>query len=112
MSDNDSCYKAHDFRKACIELGLKHVRTKPYTPETNGKAERFIQTALREWAYAQAYPTSDRRAQELPVWLHRYNWHRPHGGIKSQTPISRLGLSENNLLKHHSYTAVIVCHWW
>ena len=83
-------------------LDLKHIRTKPYTPKTNGKAERFIQTALREWAYAQAYPTSDRRAEELPFWLHRYNWHRPHGGIKSKTPISRLALSEDNLLRLHS----------
>jgi transposase InsO family protein len=99
MTDNGSCYKAFDFRDACIGLGLKHVRTKPYTPKTNGKAERFIQTALREWAYAQAYPTSDRRAEELPIWLHRYNWHRPHGGIKSKTPISRLALSEDNLLR-------------
>jgi transposase InsO family protein len=102
MTDNGSCYKAFDFRDACKELGLKHIRTKPYTPKTNGKAERFIQTALREWAYAQAYPTSDRRADELPTWLHRYNWHRPHGGIKSQTPISRLGLAEDNLLRLHS----------
>jgi transposase InsO family protein len=101
MTDNGSCYKAFDFREACQELGLKHKRTKPYTPKTNGKAERFIQTALREWAYAQAYPTSDRRAEELPHWLHRYNWHRPHGGIKSQTPISRLGLTEDNLLRLH-----------
>jgi len=101
MTDNGSCYKAFDFRDACKELGLKHKRTKPYTPKTNGKAERFIQTALREWAYAQAYPTSDRRAEELPRWLHRYNWHRPHGGIKSQTPISRLGLTEDNLLRLH-----------
>ena len=90
MTDNGSCYRALDFRGACRDLGLKHIRTKPYTPKTNGKAERFIQTALREWAYAQAYPTSQRRAEELPFWLHRYNWHRPHGGIKSQTPISRL----------------------
>ncbi len=102
MTDNGSCYKAFDFRDACQEIGLKHKRTKPYTPKTNGKAERFIQTALREWAYAQAYPTSDRRAEELPHWLHRYNWHRPHGGIKSQTPISRLGLTEDNLLRLHS----------
>jgi transposase InsO family protein len=101
MTDNGSCYKAFDFRDACIGLGLKHVRTKPYTPKTNGKAERFIQTALREWAYAQAYLTSDRRADELPVWLHRYNWHRPHGGIKSKTPISRLALTEDNLLRLH-----------
>ena len=102
MTDNGSCYKAFAFRDACRDLGIKHIRTKPYTPKTNGKAERFIQTALREWAYAQAYPTSDRRAEELPIWLHRYNWHRPHGGIKSQTPISRLGLTEDNLLRLHS----------
>jgi transposase InsO family protein len=102
MTDNGSCYKAFAFRDACRDLGLKHIRTKPYTPKTNGKAERFIQTALREWAYALAYPTSDHRADQLPVWLHRYNWHRPHGGIKSQTPISRLGLAGNNLLRLHS----------
>jgi transposase InsO family protein len=101
MTDNGSCYKAFAFRDACRDLGLKHIRTKPYTPKTNGKAERFIQTALREWAYAQAYPTSDRRGEELPIWLHRYNWHRPHGGIKSKTPISRLSLSEDNLLRLH-----------
>ena len=101
MTDNGSCYKAFAFRDACKALGLKHIRTRPYTPKTNGKAERFIQTALREWAYAQAYPTSDRRAAELPAWLHRYNWHRPHGGINSQTPISRLGLTEDNLLRLH-----------
>ena len=102
MTDNGSCYKAHDFRKACRQLGLRHIRTKPYTPKTNGKAERFIQTALREWAYAQAYPNSDRRAQELPIWLHRYNWHRPHGSLKSTTPISTLGLTEDNLLRLHT----------
>ena len=101
MTDNGPCYKSFAFRDACTDLGIKHIRTKPYTPKTNGKAERFIQTALREWAYAQAYPTSDRRAEELPFWLHRYNWHRPHGGIKSKTPISRLGLSEDNLLRLH-----------
>jgi transposase InsO family protein len=102
VTDNGSCYKAFAFRDACKALGLRHIRTKPYTPKTNGKAERFIQTPLREWAYAKAYDTSDRRAAELPVWLHRYNWHRPHGGINSQTPISRLGLSEDNLLRLHS----------
>jgi transposase InsO family protein len=102
MTDNGSCYQSFAFRDACRDLGIKHIRTKPYTPRTNGKAERFIQTALREWAYAQAYPTSDRRAQELPVWLHQYNWHRPHGGINSQTPISRLGLTTDNLLRLHS----------
>jgi transposase InsO family protein len=101
MTDNGSCYKAHDFRDACKELGLRHIRTKPYTPKTNGKAERFIKTALGEWAYAKAYNTSDERAAELPIWMHRYNWHRPHGGIKYQTPIGRLGLDENNLLRLH-----------
>jgi transposase InsO family protein len=102
MTDNGSCYKSHAFARACKRLGIRHIRTKPYTPKTNGKAERFIQTALREWAYAKAYNTSDERAAELPIWMHRYNWHRPHGGIKYQTPIGRLGLSRNNLLRLHS----------
>ena len=101
MTDNGSCYISKAFRKACKRLRLKHIRTKAYTPKTNGKAERFIQTALREWAYAQAYPTSDHRAHQLPVWLHRYNWHRPHGSLQSKIPISRLGLTENNLLRLH-----------
>ena len=101
MTDNGPRYKSFAFRDACKLLGIKHIRTKPYTPKTNGKAERFIQTCLREWAYAKAYPNSDQRAEELPIWLHRYNWHRPHGGIKSQTPISRLGQSEDNLLRLH-----------
>lgn len=102
LTDNGACYKSHAFRDACRELGIRHIRTRPYTPRTNGKAERFIQTALREWAYARPYSTSDQRAAELPAWTHRYNWHRPHGGIKHQTPISRLGLSEDNLLRVHS----------
>lgn len=102
MTDNGSCYRSRAFRDACELLGLKHIRTRPYTPETNGKAERFIQTALREWAYAQAYDTSGQRAQELPFWIHRYNWHRPHAGIKGKTPISRMALAEDNLLRLHS----------
>jgi transposase InsO family protein len=102
MTDNGSCYRSRAFAKACRRLELKHIRTRPYTPRTNGKAERFIQSALREWAYAQAYPTSAHRTAELPTWLHRYNWHRPHGGIQSQTPISRLALPEDNLLRLHS----------
>ena len=101
MTDNGSCYRAKAFARACRQLKLKHIRTRPYTPKTNGKAERFIQTALREWAYARAYPTSDHRAKELPIWLHRYNWHRPHGSLKSKPPISRLGLAEDNLLRLH-----------
>lgn len=102
MTDNGSCYKAFAFRRACRRLGLKHIRTRPYTPKTNGKAERFIQTALREWAYARAYQNSRQRAAELPYWMHRYNWHRPHGSIGSVPPISRLSLTGNNLLRLHS----------
>ena len=102
MTDNGSAYRSHEFRAACAKLGLCHIRTRPYTPRTNGKAERFIQTSLREWAYAQAYKTSKERAAELPRWLHRYNWHRPHGSLDSKPPISRLGLAENNLLRLHS----------
>ena len=102
MTDNGSCYKSFAFRGACKRLGLKHVRTKPYTPKTNGKAERFIQTSLREWAYAIAYQHSRQRRDQLAGWLHRYNWHRPHAGIGAKTPISRLGLTGNNLLRLHS----------
>jgi transposase InsO family protein len=102
MTDNGSCYRSRAFGRACKRLGLKHIRTRPYTPKTNGKAERFIQTSLREWAYARAYNTSTARAAELPYWMHRYNWHRPHGSIGSKPPISRLGLTGNNLLRLHS----------
>jgi transposase InsO family protein len=102
MTDNGGCYKSRSFRAACKALGLKHIRTRPYTPKTNGKAERFIQTALREWAYAKAYPTSGHRGAELPVWLHRYNWHRPHGSLKSKPPVSRLALTMDNLLRLHT----------
>lgn len=102
MTDNGSCYKSFAFARACKRLGLKHIRTKPYTPKTNGKAERFIQTSLREWAYARAYHHSKERTAELSRWLHRYNWHRPHGSIGSVPPISRLGLAGNNLLRLHS----------
>jgi len=102
MTDNGSCYRSKTFRAGCKRLGLRQIFTKPYTPRTNGKAERFIQTSLREWAYARAYNTSDERTAELPRWLHRYNWHRPHGSIGSKPPISRLGLAQNNLLRLHS----------
>src|ERR1700704_5935660 len=101
MTDNGSCYKSVAFRKACKRLRLKHIRTKPYTPKTNGKAERFIQTSLREWAYARAYLNSKQRAHELPFFMHRYNWHRPHASIGSKPPIIRLGLAEDNLLRLH-----------
>jgi transposase InsO family protein len=102
MTDNGSCYCSKSFRAACKRLGLRQIFTRPYTPKTNGKAERFIQTALREWAYAQAYQNSHQRTAELQIWLHRYNWHRPHGSLKANTPISRLGLAGNNLLRLHS----------
>src|SRR5579875_1331707 len=102
MTDNGSPYMSIAFRQACQQLGIRHVRTRPYTPRTNGKAERFIQTALREWAYASAYKTSQRRTQALQSWLHHYNWHRPHCALQSQPPISALRLRGNNLLKLHS----------
>lgn len=101
MTDNGSCYRSFAFRKFCKRHGLRHIRTKPYTPRTNGKAERFIQTSLREWAYAQAYPSSRQRRTALPSWLHQYNWHRPHAGIGDKVPTSKLALPENNLLRLH-----------
>jgi transposase InsO family protein len=101
MTDNGSCYRSSAFAKACRRLHLKHIRTKPYTPRTNGKAERFIQTSLREWAYARAYLNSKQRAQELPFFMHRYNWHRPHASIGRMPPITRLGLTKDNLLRLH-----------
>jgi transposase InsO family protein len=102
MTDNGSCYRSRAFARACKRLGLNHIRTRPYTPKTNGKAERFIQTALREWAYAKAYQRSDQRGADLPLWIHRYNWHRPHASIGAVPPISRIGLARNNLLRLHS----------
>ena len=102
MTDNGSCYMSYAFSNACKDLGLKHIRTKPYTPKTNGKAERFIQSSLREWAYAKAYENSDQRASQLPIWLHHYNWHRPHAGIKGNQPISRSGLDVDNVMRLHS----------
>jgi len=102
MTDNGSSFRSHRYAKALRRLRIKHLRTKPYTPKTNGKAERFVQTSLREWAYAQAYPTSDHRARELPIWLHRYNWHRPHGSIGAKPPISRLAMTSDNVLRLHT----------
>jgi transposase InsO family protein len=102
MTDNGSCYRSRAFARACRRLKLKHIRTKPYTPRTNGKAERFIQTSLREWAYARAYLNSKQRARELPFFMHRYNWHRPHASIGRLPPINRLGLTKDNLLRLHS----------
>lgn len=101
LTDNGSPYKSKAFRRLCRRLGLVHKRTRPYTPRTNGKAERFIQTALREWAYARSYSNSEQRARHLLPWLHQYNWHRPHASLDYQPPISRSGLSVNNLLSNH-----------
>jgi transposase InsO family protein len=102
LTDNGVCYRARNFAATCSELGLKHRRTRPYTPRTNGKAERFIQSALREWAYARAYGTSAQRINAMPRWLHGYNWHRPHASLAGQPPTSRLNLDRNNLLRLHN----------
>jgi transposase InsO family protein len=102
LTDNGGCYKSRCFAQTCRELGLRHHFTRPYTPRTNGKAERFIQSALREWAYARAYTRSHLRIAALPTWLHAYNWHRPHASLAGQPPISRLGLDRNNLLRLHT----------
>jgi transposase InsO family protein len=102
LTDNGSAFRSKSFAAACRDLGLKHGFTKPYRPQTNGKAERFIQSALREWAYGIAYNHSSERIAMLERWTHHYNWHRPHQGIKGVTPVSRLARSRNNLLKLHS----------
>lgn len=102
LTDNGPAYKSQAFRRLCDRLGLVHKRTRPYSPRTNGKAERFIQTALREWAYARSYETSTERAQYLLPWLHQYNWHRPHASLNYLPPISRSGLAVNNLLINHN----------
>ena len=102
MTDNGACYKSQCFARLLRRLGIRHIRTKPYTPRTNGKAERFIQTALREWAYARSYDNADQRTEHLPAWLHQYNWHRPHASLNYQPPVSALGLSVNNLVGLHN----------
>ena len=102
MTDNGSCYRAKAFARACGRHGLRQLRTRPYRPQTNGKAERFIQTISRNWAYARAYRHSDERQAHLLPWLHRYNWHRPHGSLNRRAPISRLNLSQDNLLRLHT----------
>jgi transposase InsO family protein len=102
LTDNAPCYYSHLFAAACRLLGIRHLRTRPYTPQTNGKAERFIQTALHEWAYARLYQNSAHRSGELEPWLHQYNWHRPHASLGQSPPISRSGLDGNNVLRHHS----------
>jgi transposase InsO family protein len=101
MTDNGPAYLSRDFAASCAILGTKHVRTRPYTPRTNGKAERFIQTLLREWAYPRVYRTSSERRAWLPRWLHVYNFHRPHQSLDGVAPITRVA-SGNNLVRAHS----------
>jgi transposase InsO family protein len=90
MTDNGSGYRAHAFANTCRELGIRHLLTRPYTPRTNGKAERFIQTLLREWAYARPYRTSHQRTKRLAPWLRSYNRLRPHSALNGLPPQSRI----------------------
>ena len=90
MTDNGSAYRSHLFRRAIGDAGLKHKRTRPYRPQTNGKAERFIQTSLREWAYLQAFESSTARSQAMRPWLHAYNTERPHAALAGKSPLTRL----------------------
>ena len=94
MTDNGSAYRSKQFARALKDAGARHLRTRPYTPQTHGKAERFIQTSLREWAYARPYACSDQRAQAIGPWTDTYNLNRPHAGIAGLTPWQRA----NNLL--------------
>jgi transposase InsO family protein len=93
LSDNGSCYRSASFRHACQQMHMTHRRTRPYTPRTNGKAERFIQTALREWAYATHWENSDQRDAQLQSWTDFYNQHRPHASLNQCPPASRLHMS-------------------
>jgi transposase InsO family protein len=101
MTDNGSAYKSRRFAKLLRRLGIRHIRTRPYTPRTNGKAERFIQTLLREWAYAFVYPSSEHRSRELLPWMYHYNFHRPHSATSHRPPITRLGFDGNNVLRNY-----------
>lgn len=98
MTDNGSAYRSHDFRNHLAKAGIRHIRTRPYTPRTNGKAERFIQTSLREWAYARAYQSSAERGQAMHPWIASYNHIRPHSALGGKAPASRL----NNVLGFNS----------
>jgi transposase InsO family protein len=102
LTDNGSAFRSKDFASACARLGIQHKFTRAYRPQTNGKAERFIQSALREWAYGWTYQNSQQRTDALARWQHHYNWHRPHAGIGGLAPMSRLPASRNNLLTLHN----------
>jgi transposase InsO family protein len=98
MTDNGSAYVSVAHALACRSLGIRHIRTRPYRPQTNGKAERFIRTMLREWAYAAVYGSSPERAAALSGWLERYNYRRRHGALGHRPPIERLReLNGNNV---------------
>ncbi|WP_203665081.1 IS481 family transposase, partial [Actinocatenispora rupis] len=97
LSDNGSAYKSHAWRDACHDLTITHKRTRPYRPQTNGKAERFHRTLADGWAYARFYPTETQRRAALPAWLHFYNHHRPHSSLGGRPPATRL----TNLPEHH-----------
>jgi transposase InsO family protein len=98
MTDNGSAYRSTAHALACRALGIRHMRTRPYRPQTNGKAERFIRTMLREWAYAAVYGSSPERAAALSGWLERYNYRRRHGALGHRPPIERLReLTGNNV---------------
>ena len=101
LTDNGSGYRSRAFAAACRAGRLVHRRTRPYTPRTNGKAERFIRTMLGEWAYGPAFPSSAQRTDALDRWLHYYNWHRRHRALGGEPPISRI-VSRDDLLRHHS----------
>jgi len=101
ITDNGPAFHSAAFGQACLELGIAQKFTRAYRPQTNGKAERFIQSALREWAYGRSYQHSEERRAALPIWNHFYNWHRQHHGIGCQPPISRLPLSRKNVLTLH-----------
>ena len=102
LTDRGSTDRSKLFAQTCRELGLKHSFTRPYRPQTNGKAERFIQTITREWAYARSYDTSDHRASFLTPFLHDYNFHRPHSALNSLSPSSRLPKTADNVSRYNS----------
>jgi len=101
MTDNGSAYVSFAHAAACRLLGLRHIRTRPYRPRTNGKAERFILTMLNECLYAAIYQNSDQRRKALRSWVGRYNQRRPHGSLGRQAPMTRLHQSLNNVLGAH-----------
>ena len=100
--DNGPCYRAVVHSLACRALGLKHLRTRPYRPRTNGKAERFIRTLLGGWAYGAIYGSSEERRRALPSWLDYYNRKRPHGALGHQPPLMKLGTLTNNVASSYS----------